>query len=278
MTMRTSPFFEEVRQIDIEIGGQPGKTPTFYYDGASMTAVFPARYRRLRELMPDRRYVPARLAPGLGVLAITCFEYRDTDVGPYNELAIAIPLNEPYFRANLPARALIEAARTGQQHAHTLHLPVTTNVALRGGVDFYNFPKFIARIDHTQTDGEWRCRLAEGQEHILTLSGRRISAPRSQQAELFCHLWMDGQPQTAQFKINQLEVGSTWRRDAATLELGERHPVANELRQLIVSRKPLQYEYNPRLEAILFGPEHMTLPLVQRGLAAAQALHEHAAG
>lgn len=275
--MRGSPFFEQVRQIDVEIGGEPGKAPTFYYDGGSMTAVFPARYRELRELMPDRRYVPARLAPGLGVLAITCFEYRDTDVGPYNELAIAIPLNEPYFRANLPARALIEATRTGRQHAHVLHLPVTTNVALRGGVDFYNFPKFIARIDYTQTDGEWRCRLAEGQEHILTLSGRRINAPRSQQTDVFNHLWMDGQPQTAQFKINQLEVGSTWRRDAAALELGDRHPVARELGQLLVSRKPLMYEYNPRLEAILFGPEHMTLPLVQRGLAAAQALHEHAA-
>ena len=57
--MRGSPFFEHVRQIDIEIGGQPGKTPTFYYDGASMTAVFPASYRKLRELMPDRRYVRA---------------------------------------------------------------------------------------------------------------------------------------------------------------------------------------------------------------------------
>src|SRR5512142_2811657 len=119
-----SPFFEHVRQIEIEIGGQPGKTPTFYYAGASMTAVFPARYRKLRELMPDRRCVPARLAPGLGVLAITCFQYRDTDVGPHNELAIAIPLNEPHFRANLPGRALIEAVRMGQQHALILHLPV----------------------------------------------------------------------------------------------------------------------------------------------------------
>ncbi len=276
--MRGSAFFEQVRQIDIEIGGQPGKTPTFYYDGASMTAVFPARYRKLRDLMPDRRYVPARLAPGLGVVAVACLEYRDSDIGPYNELAIAIPLNEPYFRPNLPGRALIEAARTGQQHALILHLPVTTNIALRGGVDFYNFPKFIARIDYTATDAEWRCRLAEGEEHILTLAGRQIGASRSQQADLFCQLWMDGQPQTAQFKLNQLEVGSTWRRDAAVLELGGRHPVAVELRQLLVSLKPLQYEYNRRLEAILFGPEHTTLPLLQRGLAAAEAVHEHARG
>ncbi len=276
--MRGSAFFEHVRQIDIEIGGQPGKIPTFYYDGASMTAMFPARYRKLRELMPDRRYVPARLAPGLGVLAITCFEYRDTDIGPYNELAIAIPLNEPYFRANLPGRALIEAVRMGQQHALIRHLPVTTNVALRGGVDFFSFPKFIAQIDYTETEGERRCRMAEGEEHILTFRGKQIGAPRGQQTDFFCHLWMDGQPQTAQFKVNQPQVGSTWRRDAAVLELAERHPVAVELRELLVSLKPLEYEYNPRLEGILFGPEHVTLPLAQRGLGAAEAVHQHLVG
>ena len=115
--MRGSAFFEDVRQIDIMIGEHRSKTPGFWYDGGYISATFPARYRGLRELMPDPRYVPARLAPGLGVVAITCLEYRDADIGPYREVAIAIPLNEPYFRANLPGRALISARRLGQDHA-----------------------------------------------------------------------------------------------------------------------------------------------------------------
>lgn len=134
------------------------------------------------------------------------------------------------------------------------HLPVTTEVALRGGADFDNFPKFIAQIDFTQTDEEWRCRVAEGEEHILTLSGKRISAPRSRRVDLFSHLWMDGQPQTAQFTVNQFEVGSAWCRDAAVLELAEHHPVVAELRKLLVSLKPLQYEYDPRFEGSCSDP------------------------
>lgn len=273
--MRGSGFFEGVRQIDIEIGGQPGKTPTFYYDGGSMTVVFPARYSRLRELMPDPRYVPARLAPGLGVLAITCFEYRDTDIGPYNELAVSIPLNEPYFRANLPGRALLAAARLGQQHVFIQDLPVTTEIALRGGADFFNFPKFIAQIEFTESDQRWCCQMTEGKEPILTLTGNRIDAPGSRHEDVFFHLWMDGQPQTAQFKIHHSRAGASWRRDAAVLELGHRHPVALELDRLLAFRKPLQYEYSPRLEAILFGPEHLTLPLVRRGLQAVDVLEQH---
>lgn len=273
--MRGSSFFEDIRQIDIEIGGQPSKAPIFYYDGSSMTAVFPARYSRLRELMPNPRYVPARLAPGLGAVAITCLDYRDTDVGAYRELAIAIPLNEPRFRANLPGRALVSAARLGQLHAFIRHLPVTTEVALRGGIDFYNFPKFIAEIDFTETNQDLRCRLAEGKEHILTLSGKRIATPRRQRTDQFSHLWMDGQPQAAQFKVNQLQVGTSRRPDAAVLTLGERHPVALELGRLLAWRKPLQYEHAPRFEAILFGPEHLTLPLVQRALQSVEALEQH---
>lgn len=71
--MRGSPFFDDVRQIHIEIGGHVAKHPTFCYDGGSMTAAFPARYRKLRELMPDPRYVPARLAPRLGVVAVSAW-------------------------------------------------------------------------------------------------------------------------------------------------------------------------------------------------------------
>ena len=273
--MRRSSFFEGVRQIDIEIGGQPGKTPTFYYDGRGMTALFAARYGLLRELMPDPRYVPARLVPGLGVLAISCLEYRDTDIGPYNELLIGVPLSEPDFRANIPGRALVAARRRGQQPSFVWQLPVTTEIALRGGVDFYNFPKFIAEIEFNETPDGARCRLAEGREHILTLSGKRIGTPHNAQVDHFLRLWMDGQPQAAHFRMNQLQVGSSTRRTAAALELGARHPIALELSRLLVSRKPLWYEYCPSFEAILFGAEHITLPLAQRGLKAIEALERY---
>lgn len=183
--MRGSAFFKDVRQIDLKIGGELGKVPLFFYDGSYISAAFPARYRALRELMPDPRYVPARLAPGLGVVAVTCFETRDTDVGPYRVVVIAIPLNEPYFRANLPGRALISARRLGQMHTFVRHEGVTSELVLRGAVDLHSYPMFIAEIDFSETDAQSRCRLAEGTEHILTLAGKRIPTPRSRRIDLF---------------------------------------------------------------------------------------------
>jgi hypothetical protein len=262
--MRGSPFFEGVSQMDAVLDGEAVKLPIFYYEGSAISAVFPARLKALRALMPDRRFCPARLAPGVGTVALTCFEYSDTDIGAYNELAISVPLNEPSSVPNLPGRALMESLRRRELHAWVQHLPVTTEIARLGGVKLYNYPKFIAGIDFDQTDRRRSCRLSEGQEHILTLSGTVIATPRQERLQLFSHLWMDHQPQGSEFKINAIAMGVSLNRGAAELELGTRHPIARELRSLLRSQRPIQYQYIRRFEGILYGPEHLTLPLIQR--------------
>jgi hypothetical protein len=264
VAMRGSPFFDGVTQMEAALGDEPVKLPIFYYDGTATGAVFPARLGALRRLMPDPRFSPARLAPGLGAVAITCFEYRDTDIGPYNELAISVVLNEPSFLPNLPGRALIASLRRRQLHAWVHHLPVTTEIARAGGVELYNYPKFVGGIDFEETGTHRVCRLREGQEHILTLSGERIATPRSEQVQLFSHLWMDRQPQGSEFKINAIEMGVSLRPGVASLQLGERHPIARELADLIAWRRPIQYQYMARFEGILYGPEHLSLPLIDR--------------
>ena len=261
---RHSPFFDGVAQIEAQMAGCAAKLPIFYYDGTCQTAVFPAHLARLRALLPDPRFVPARLAPGLGAVAVSCFEYRDTDIGPYNELAIAFVLEPPPRGLNLPGRALLGGLRRSQLHAWVHHLPVTTEIARDGGVRYYNYPKFVAAIEFEESTGQRRCRLAEGEEPILSLDGRLIETPGHGQTQLFSHLWMDRQPQTAEFKLNALARGRSPRPGAASLSLGERHPIARELDRLLVSRRSLHYELMARFEGILYGPENLTLPLIER--------------
>ena len=266
--MRNSPFFDGVTQADLIENGQTLKVPLFYYDGTAMTAIFPARLKALRAALPDPRFTPARLAPGVGVVGLTCFEYRDTDIAPYNELAISIILNEPYFRANLPGRALLSALRRRQFDAWVHHLPVTTEIACAAGIDYYNYPKFVASIDFSEQRGHRICRLAEGDEHILTLTGRTIGARRPGGLQFFSHLWMDRQPQSSEFKIGAAAMGERFWPGAAHLTLGRRHPIARELDAMLLSRRPIYYHYLARFEGILYGPEHLTAPLMQRALAA----------
>ena len=75
---------------------------------------------------------------------------------------------------------------------------------------------------------------------------------------------MDRQPQGSEFKINAKQMGVSLSPGAAKLELGERHPIALELAGLIVGRRPVQYQYLPSFEGILYGPEHLSLPLLSQ--------------
>jgi hypothetical protein len=269
--MRGSSFFDGIHQAEITSRGHATATPTFYYDAGLMEAVFPARLGVLRALLPDPRFVPLRLAPGVGAVVLDCFEYRDSDLGPYNELGIGIMLATPGTRPNLPGRQLAAILHRRQGHAFIAHLPVTTEIALVLGVDFFAFPKFLADIEFREDAGGRRCRLSEDGEHILTVTGRRIETPGRRVWQSFAHLWMDAQPQRAEVRMNQLAHGTCRRPGAARVELGDRHPIARELDRMLLGRSSLSYDLVPRQEQVLFGPDHLTAPLVRRLLAGSAA-------
>lgn len=262
--MRASGFFEGVRQTELEVGGFNFAIPLFYPDGEQMTGVFPAKMSELRKMLPDPRFVPARLAPGVGAITVTCFEYRETGIGPYNELAIGIPLNSPHYRPNLPGRALLDGVRRRQLDTWVHHLPVTTEIARVGGVEFYNYPKFIAAIDFEENDGTRTCRLAEGAEHILTLRAPKIASRRDEVVQIFSHLYQNREPQTSEFKILNHQLGWSIAPGAAQLELGTRHPISEELARALISTRSISTAYSPKIEGILYGPNHLTPEILDK--------------
>lgn len=52
---------------------------------------FSADAKRVREIMPSRKMSPVALPGGRAIVAIVAFNYIDTTLGPYGELAVAIP-------------------------------------------------------------------------------------------------------------------------------------------------------------------------------------------
>ncbi|MEM1512344.1 MAG: acetoacetate decarboxylase family protein [Candidatus Jordarchaeales archaeon] len=239
-------FFEGVKQQEVVIAGKKGKVPIFYYDARAVMVVLPASARRLRELLPEV-YEPATLIPGVGLVAISAFNYRDTDIEPYNELAVAIILKRPY------AGGVLSQLRRRAFHVYIHYLPVDTEIALRGGVDYYNYPKFIAEFEWMDKNGEVSCKLSEKGEHILTVHGRKIKAKGSQMLRFYTYLYMDKQPQWTEFRVNAEQYAMSWMSRGAKVELGE-HPVAQELRRTLLSTRPLMYMYLPKMQAILYGP------------------------
>ena len=254
-------FFGGVEQFEAFIGDRLVKSPTFYRDATSFTLIMPANLMALRRILPDPRFVPAQVLPGIGALMLTALEYKDTDLGPYNEFSIGVALNSPDFM-QIPCYNFARQAIRGSFDSFILRLPVTTEIALRGGVDLYNFPKFIARIDFDEEDGWTSCDVSEDDEMICRVKGRKVPTPRSGMIKMISRTYQFQQPQSCELKMNAKQYAMVAGRGNAELVLGASHPVAKELGGLLLTTTPLAYMYIPSMEAILYGPEHLSLAAI----------------
>jgi len=176
--MRNSEFFKGIPRKTYEIQGQEIEFPVFYYDFSSITASFIVKANKLKEVLPHPEFIPAEIWPGTGVLVIKAYEFRETDIGPYNEVSISIPINfEP--ASFLPRKSAISMLRKHKFALYVHQLPVTTEVARLGGVYFFNYPKFLAEISIEDKGETIETTLKEKDELILKMSAKKPPLKKS---------------------------------------------------------------------------------------------------
>lgn len=254
-------FFEGVDQVDVWAAGQKVKLPIFYRDARAYMAIFPANIFELKKLLPDPRFSPAQMFPGVGAVGLACFEYHDTDVGPYNEFAFTIMLNNPHMLP-IPGYNLTRQLIQFNFYPYIFHLPVTTEAALRWGIDFSGYPKILTSIDFKDTDDATTCELTENDELICQLKFRKIATPMSRVMKLLISLYQQKQPQKTEFKVNARKFGISLNPKDVELQLGMKHPIARELSKALLTTKAVTYFSMPSTQFILYGPENLSLPLI----------------
>ncbi len=252
--MNDRSFFAGVPQETIEAEGLSGKLPCFYYDNMALSLLYSAPLERLRALLPDARYEPLRLTGRRGLLGITAFNYRDTDIGPYNELSIAVLLERP-GTGGFPPLGLLRQNWRQAFHAFVVELPVTTEIARRGGVEFYNYPKFLADISFTDRGDRLSCRLAEEGKEILAITIPKLPTRKGRVATYYTYPCRGGEILRAEVRMNPLEVGMAFRPRSVELTIGRGHRVCDRLAGLGLGSRPLAVQYLARMQAILFGAE-----------------------
>ncbi len=262
-------FFAGISQVDVWSAGEKVKLPIFYRDARAHLAIFPAGIFTLKRMLPDPRFVPAQILPGIGGVALASLEYHDTDIGPYNEFAFSVLLNNPHILP-LPGYNMLRQLLQFNFYPYIHHLPVTTETALRWGIDFSGFPKFLASIDFEDTPDRMTCVLKEKNDLICRVSGRKINTPFSRIMKMLIRLYQERQPQTTEFKVNARSLGISLNPGDVELELGTSHPIALELSRTLLMRRAIMYFYMPSLQFVLYGPERMSLPLmnflIQQGM------------
>lgn len=231
-----------------EVRGVRVTLPAFYHRiDAAFQSVYLASYPAVRDLLPTDQLRPVRWVDGRAVVLVAALRYQviSGDYGsgaggfltPYGEIMIAplvtrlttVPVAPLLLRAVAPGRL--------GAGAFVLHLPVTTLEACDLGRELYGLPKFVADMDFDENPTYQQVRLGEDGTEILTMTVRPRGRTTLDRRPMVLYCALRGElleitvPSLGHARVVPGGLGGE-------LTLG-RHPVAEQLRGLDISRTPV---------------------------------------
>jgi acetoacetate decarboxylase len=232
------------------VQGKTVSLPVVVRDATSMSAMFMASTAALRRLIPDARLYVPELFPGRTLCIIAGIEYRDNDLGRYNEASVAFFVKFGGSRP-LPLLGLLAGFRRGEIGAYIHRLPVTTSFSRDAGRDIWGFPKTVDQIDFHDDDTQRSCTWTADGARVFTLSMRRGGHRRMPDMPQDAYAWRDGVLWKTPSVMGGDGVGM--RFGGAHFTLGD-HPLADELRGLGLSRRALMSTWVSSMHARFEAP------------------------
>lgn len=240
-------FLSGVEQKVVNVGDLKVKLPVVIRDSRLLAIYFLAPVKRLRRLLPDG-FAPAQMFPGSGLVQLTVYEHRDSDIGPFNEFSVVIPLYSPQF-PKLPFYNFYKATSTSQTYNFLLHRAADAEVAVRVLDEHFLYPEFTASIEFTESDDWLTGEVKESGDLICRLRGRKILAQRSTISRISIYTPRNQQPNRGDIDFKQFAM--TRDSSSAELTLGSSHPIARELSETLKSTKSSMYAYAPSCQMFM---------------------------
>jgi hypothetical protein len=246
-------FFAGIEQVDYK--DYNVTLPIFYYDNTAFSAIYTASTSKMRKYLPSPDMHPVEIFPGRCLLVFTAFEYRKTDIDPYNEFSITAIIT--YGKKAVPGLTSLSYMMRNCFTAYIIHLPVTSERARRGGVEMAGYPKFIADISFTDDVDHKTCTLSEKGKRILTLKGRKLATSPGKLTKYILHTVKAGKQLRANLYLNPKQYCQALGRNNAQMEIGTDHKICAEIKDMGLSKSPLLYQYIPSYEAMLFMSKNL---------------------
>ena len=227
-----------------EIQGKPIGFPVVVRQATSGAATFLVSAAAARPLLPGPEIEIAEVLPGRALCSIAAIDYRDNDLGDYNEVSIAFFVRPrggargvPYLGAALD----LVRSRLG---TYIRHLPVDQSFTCEAGCTIWGFPKTVQRIDFDTGPQRATCTLFQDGRHALTLSLPRSGSRTLPDTRMTTYTRIQGIPHRTEFSSGAEGFGV--RLGGAQVSIGS-GPIADELRSLGLPKRALMTSWMERM-------------------------------
>lgn len=226
----------QTRPREYEIQGRLVTMPCLVRDACSATATWLVSARASQALLPGPELEIAEVLPGRGLLSVACIDYRDNDLGDYNEISIAFFVRKRGDKNGLPYVGAAADMLRGLLPTHILHLPVTQSFTCEAGQVIWGFPKTVDEIDFDTTGDRARCVWNKDGQNVLKISMPIGGTREFPEQTLRTYSYIGGALHQTTFSSSAENLGV--RMGGVRLALGA-HPIADELRSLGLPKRAL---------------------------------------
>lgn len=254
-----TPFFPATSDSKtVTYGKLSFDLPILYFRDDAFALFFTADRKKVTSFMPSHRLHPVLLSARKAMVGIAAFNYIDTTIGAYGEVAVVLPAVYSASPPPVLIPALLES-RYPDFGMLVMHLPVTNTLARDAGRQEWGYTKFVADMHFTITPEFMECRLSEKDQHILTLRvGRRGVAMRDKKP-LVTFSVKEGNLLKTTIPQRCTTRSAIKPRDSF-LQLGD-HPVSETIHALGLSQRPFMSRYYLERSGILPAGR-----IIQRGV------------
>lgn len=122
--------------------------PVSYTDGFVVSSVYLVSTKAARDCISSRNLHPIILTKDRSVVVLSLFDFRASSIGAYREVSLGVLVSPTASRFGNVMQLLQRSAVLG---TWIVALPVTSELACRGGVQLFGYPKTLACIDMNRT-------------------------------------------------------------------------------------------------------------------------------
>lgn len=147
------------------------------YKGRAITAVFPISYKKAAQLIYSSHLKPARLSFTKALLSVTVFDFKESPVGPYTELAYAIPVLYK-SKLNIPLLPILFYKVLNNFGYYVLDILQNKEIAIAHGKALTEYPHnnelIIAKLNDDKEKESITAFVESKRGNILSLSASKI--------------------------------------------------------------------------------------------------------
>jgi len=237
-----------------EIQGRTVTLPVVVRDATNASATFLVSSAAARRWIPDGAFEVAELVPGRALLSIAAIDYRDNDLGDYDEVSLALFVRPRGAKSGWPLVGTLVELLQGKLGAYIHRLPVNQSFTCEAGKTIWGFPKSVCGITIEASGDRYECRLEVDGVHALTIRFPRGGTGLMPDRELISYTYLHGVPHRTRAQMGG--EGFALRLGGAELVLGS-HALANELRLLGLPRRALFTSFTEHMHAVFELPEKL---------------------